>query len=734
MDELCAKSCCLSPKGIPLKPLWSVLITVASFSIFGSQAQAGCDMTPTSPLEIRRALMNQSVEKLPSTICLPKWPQKINDMLSISRDKARFTDDPKLQAKMRKSDRNGEMGGWIEFPYGTMFEAMLGAIEAAGSPTLRSKAASALAHMNERAERHEQLDSKPNKTESDKAELEKLEQEYKAGQDFLFDAIASLEPGERSALLAAVPAGQLNLQTSVFPRGAWQPGTAHTGTAETIPIKHPLTILGHFHTHPPGTSHFHSHGDVSNDQASRYSRLPLFLGSFVLLEGTRKMTWQAPSAPFAAAKKARGEDWDFSSGHLALCSSLRWAELHDWKSRPSDRVFSEARADCIVWASEMQGSALYEANNDAGEFRRRPLLTSSPAIALLADNLPDAPRAAPTYPEVVLKSLLKFIAQNEGLFESGETPLNISESRIQAVLGALRETYIGKSIESTTFRPAEMQRLLLAIAHVQRHSWNFPELVICRGGTRWIRSSTAQPSVRPCVHLGVSKWESLPWSGEGTLTARFGDFSLTYQVETDHAYPRLERNDVAFALSLKDGQMSESTHGERLATEHFASENEDWGVAPTTHLKGSGTHNSPTPKAIPGGRVVRTLELKSMLEARNDIVIIDTTDPAFSRPTNFRSVPGAYYVPFSGIYSPTLPDLNRDAEAKLSRTLQKITEKNKKRPLIFLASSVEDWDSYNASRRAISEGYRNVYWYRGGLAAWRSAGIKWEPSKGDYRE
>lgn len=445
------------------------------------------------------------------------------------------------------------------------------------------------------------------------------------------------------------------------------------------------------------------------------------------------MTWMAPSAPFAAAKKARGEDWDLSTGHLALCSSLRWAELHDWKSRPSDRVFSEAMADCIVWASEMQGSALYEANNDAGEFRRRPLLTSSPAIALLADNLPDAPRAAPTYPEVVLKSLLKLIAQNEGLFESGETPLNISESRTQAVLGSLRETYIGKSIEGASFRKAEMQSLLLAIARVQR-SWNVPELVICRSGTRWIRSSTAQPSVRPCVHLGVSEWESLPWSGKGTLTAAIGDYSLTYHVETDNAYPKRERKHVAFALSLRDGQMSESTHGERMATEHFASENEDWGVAPTTQLKGTETHNSPTPKAIPGGRVVPTLELKSMLEARDDIVIIDTTDPAFSRPTNFRSVPGAYYVPFSGIYSPTLPDLNRDAEAKLSRTLQKITEKNKKRPLIFLASSVEDWDSYNGALRAISEGYRNVYWYRGGLAAWRSAGFKWERAKGDYRE
>lgn len=707
-------------KPLAQRVMGSILSAAALVFAIAGEAQAGCEMTPTSALEVRRALMNPNPEKLPSSICLPKLPKEIDDQLSISRNLGSFAGDPKTQAEDRKRERNGEMGGSIEFTYGEMFNAMVSAILDAGSPKLKSTAASAVAHIVERREHYRELDSKADRSESEEAEFEKLKNEVRKAREFLFDVIARLKPVELSTLMAAVPAGDLNLQTAIFPRGAWHPGTRHTGKAPRITSKHPLTAVGMFHTHPADSSHFHSPGDVSNNH--HFSDSPMNLGSFVMHEGTRKMTWMAPSAPFAAAKKSRGEGWKLSNGYQALCESLRRAELHDGKSAGIASIWLEATGDCIVWASEMQGNAFYEADNDAGEFRRRPLSTNSPVIAMLAGNLPDAPQSAQAYPAIFLKNLLKFIALNEGLYESGETPQKISEPRTQTILNALWETYVGESHAETNLGPSDMQRLLLAIADAQSpHSYNQGELVVCRGGTRWLRSATTQPSVRPCIGLHTTAWNSLPWSGKGTLSLEFGDYASEYDEQTDLFYPKLKRKDVAFALSMNDGRIAESTLGEKSTVEQFAAENEDWGVAPTKQLTNPIETNDPTPTSIPGGRVIRTLELKAMLETRRDALVIDVL--------NGRSIPGALSMPLAGDVYPGIPKVTNRISQKFFLALGKVSGQKKERPLVFLCSSAECWHSYNAALRAIAAGYRNVYWYRGGLAAWRSAGFKWELSK-----
>jgi rhodanese-related sulfurtransferase len=44
-------------------------------------------------------------------------------------------------------------------------------------------------------------------------------------------------------------------------------------------------------------------------------------------------------------------------------------------------------------------------------------------------------------------------------------------------------------------------------------------------------------------------------------------------------------------------------------------------------------------------------------------------------------------------------------------------------PLVIFCDSTVCWQSYNAALRAASAGYVNVYWYRGGVEAWRAAGL-----------
>jgi rhodanese-related sulfurtransferase len=42
---------------------------------------------------------------------------------------------------------------------------------------------------------------------------------------------------------------------------------------------------------------------------------------------------------------------------------------------------------------------------------------------------------------------------------------------------------------------------------------------------------------------------------------------------------------------------------------------------------------------------------------------------------------------------------------------------------VLFCGSPRCWSGYNAALRAISFGYLNVYWYRGGVAAWDAAGL-----------
>ena len=61
--------------------------------------------------------------------------------------------------------------------------------------------------------------------------------------------------------------------------------------------------------------------------------------------------------------------------------------------------------------------------------------------------------------------------------------------------------------------------------------------------------------------------------------------------------------------------------------------------------------------------------------------------------------------------------------------LEKLTKGRKSAPIVFFCLSSECWLSYNAGLRAIELGYTNVYWFRGGTAAWQRAGFETRESE-----
>jgi PQQ-dependent catabolism-associated CXXCW motif protein len=142
----------------------------------------------------------------------------------------------------------------------------------------------------------------------------------------------------------------------------------------------------------------------------------------------------------------------------------------------------------------------------------------------------------------------------------------------------------------------------------------------------------------------------------------------------------------------------------------YGEEDRDYGVAATAQLRSTGYH-SPTPLAIPGGKVVTTLELKSMLEREPRPFVIDVLGGRAHR-----TVAGAFWMAGAGA-----GDMSPDEEGRFRQAMANFAGGDKGRPLVFFCVDAECWLSYNAALRAIGLGYTNVMWYRGGIAAWRHA-------------
>lgn len=142
-------------------------------------------------------------------------------------------------------------------------------------------------------------------------------------------------------------------------------------------------------------------------------------------------------------------------------------------------------------------------------------------------------------------------------------------------------------------------------------------------------------------------------------------------------------------------------------------EDHDWLIPPTGLLR-QPPYSGPTPIEIPGGMRLTTRELSSMLKSTSAPILIDVASG-----NEHETLSGAYWLPGAG------RGLNfiDEVQASLFRFLEKITEGNRNRALVFFCVNLECWLSYNAALRAVAAGYTSVYWYRGGLSAWRTAGL-----------
>lgn len=138
-------------------------------------------------------------------------------------------------------------------------------------------------------------------------------------------------------------------------------------------------------------------------------------------------------------------------------------------------------------------------------------------------------------------------------------------------------------------------------------------------------------------------------------------------------------------------------------------------------------YRSPTPDALTGATTLDTGGARALLERGgaipiNVLKLERSTLPGapWLLPKPQRQIPGSLWLPNVGLGDPP-PDI----ATWFAATLHRITGGDADRGLLFYCLA-DCWMSWNASKRALSLGYRRVHWYPAGVDGWIESGLPTE--------
>ncbi len=138
-------------------------------------------------------------------------------------------------------------------------------------------------------------------------------------------------------------------------------------------------------------------------------------------------------------------------------------------------------------------------------------------------------------------------------------------------------------------------------------------------------------------------------------------------------------------------------------------------LAPYTRVAELGSF---TPKSLPGATVVDLETVKTLVAS--GAVLVDTRIEAEYKD---KHIPGAVWLPYG---EESLKDVAFDPRLDHFPGLAKL---GREKQIVFQCNGPECWKSYKASKAAIAAGYKHVYWFRGGMPEWESAGERTEKSE-----
>lgn len=170
-------------------------------------------------------------------------------------------------------------------------------------------------------------------------------------------------------------------------------------------------------------------------------------------------------------------------------------------------------------------------------------------------------------------------------------------------------------------------------------------------------------------------------------------------------YGSYNKNVPTYRTYIKCGESATGKDIVQEAKQNHALETVDWRIPSADHIITS-EGNEFTPISLPGAIRITTEEM-TRLTRNKESVIIAAHDGEDFIPT---AVPAQWLAGSNyNIY-------------ELSAFLRDVTSNDKKRAVVFYCTGPLSWSSYNAGLRALKQGYENVFWYRGGMDAWKTSG------------
>ncbi|HMD62456.1 MAG TPA: rhodanese-like domain-containing protein [Stellaceae bacterium] len=143
----------------------------------------------------------------------------------------------------------------------------------------------------------------------------------------------------------------------------------------------------------------------------------------------------------------------------------------------------------------------------------------------------------------------------------------------------------------------------------------------------------------------------------------------------------------------------------------YAAEAQDFGVPPQDSVR-QGPLHAPTPLVVPGAKTITTADLYARLMTQQPSVLLFVNE-------NELGIAGAHWLDGAGRgYS-----FDDPIQERLGRKLDQLTGGNKDASIVAFCFDAHCWLSYNVALRLVRLGYHNVFWYRGGREAWKTAGL-----------
>lgn len=118
-----------------------------------------------------------------------------------------------------------------------------------------------------------------------------------------------------------------------------------------------------------------------------------------------------------------------------------------------------------------------------------------------------------------------------------------------------------------------------------------------------------------------------------------------------------------------------------------------------------------TPTTIPGGTYVTAAQAKAQFD--KGAVFIDSRVAAECAESKIKGALCVVYKEKHGRVSTVAPEDTMD--------LGKLPQ-DKAKALVFYCNGSPCWRGYKGAVHAIKAGYKNVFWFRDGLPAWKTAG------------